>query len=136
MAVERSCRGQGVGSHLFRATVDLAARIRPGSPLLLEVESDSGDGPKRREQRKRQEFYRRLGCRRIPSLAYRLPPHVSEQQPGMDLLVYAVAPTPSIPRLRVGEWLSEIYGQVYDSSPVHPRIAQMLGALPDPVPIA
>ncbi len=135
MAVDRHYRGQGIGGDLFRATVRVATAVRPGAALLLEVEADSPGEPDARERRERHEFYYRLGCRPIPGLSYRLPPRLSELQPGMDLLVYVGVPTPSIPRPLMGRWLSEIYGQVYGCSPADPRIAEMLGALPDPVPL-
>src|SRR4029450_13967585 len=73
MAVDKSHRGDGVGSELFEQTIGAVHRSDGAIPILLEVDSDREPSPDQVRRRRRQNFYRRLGSRRIPGCAYMLP---------------------------------------------------------------
>src|SRR5437660_6183735 len=64
MAIANAYRNGGLGSELFRRSVQAASEPRPREPqaLLLEVDSDRGKYADQALRARRQQFYRRLGC--------------------------------------------------------------------------
>jgi hypothetical protein len=139
MAVAADRRNHGLGAELFRRTVERA--VTPAErrlPVLLEVDSDREDASDRALRTRRERFYRRLGCLRIAGLRYLMPLAGEGPPPEMDLLVYAAEPLSpearrEVPRSQVKQWLETIYRDVYHCPPDDPRVAQMVGPLPDPV---
>jgi ribosomal protein S18 acetylase RimI-like enzyme len=133
MAVEKSRRGGGLGSELFEETV--AAMYRSGGdiPILLEIDSDREPSPDQVQRRRRQNFYRRLGCRRIAGCAYILPLPGENAPPEMDLFVYVPEPAPTIRRGELEGWLKLIYRDVYGCSADDRRIAIILDGVSDPI---
>jgi hypothetical protein len=126
MAVEEGQRNGGVGAALFQHTVQLAG----GAPMLLEVDARTDDAPDAAIRRRRQEFYRRLGCRRIEGLSYQLPwPGL----PAMDLMVHLPPTMGRISKARLEGWLKVVYRDVYRRSPDDPKIAEMMESVADPV---
>jgi hypothetical protein len=105
-------------------------------PILLEVDSDREPSPDQIQRRRRQNFYRRLGCRRIAGCNYILPLPGENAAPEMDLFVYLSAPAPTIGRAELERWLKLIYRDVYGCSADDPRIAIMLDSVPDPIDLA
>jgi GNAT superfamily N-acetyltransferase len=133
LAVDESSRGQGVGAGLFTATLQAAAP----HALLLELEAAIGhDDTERELRRRRQAFYRRLGCQRIIDLHYQLPLRTAGVPPAMHLFVHRGAITTPMTRADLGRALRRIYSDVYAKSPDDPRIAEMLAPLPDPLSLA
>jgi GNAT superfamily N-acetyltransferase len=134
MAVAREWRNRGVGSALFKQTVERAVSPeRPRLPILLEVDSDREAGGDQQIRTRRQQFYRRLGCVRISGLHYILPLSGVGPAPEMDLMVYSTKPLRQLPKTELERWLRTIYRDVYRCSSDDPRIAQMLHDVSDPV---
>lgn len=134
MAVAPEWRNRGVGSELFRQTVERAASLGgPSRPIVLEVDSDREASADRPIRTRRQQFYRRLGCVRISGLHYILPLPGQGPAPEMDLLVYSAEPLRQLPKTELERWLRTIYRDVYRCSSDDPRIAQMLHDVSDPV---
>jgi ribosomal protein S18 acetylase RimI-like enzyme len=133
MAINADFRNRGLGGKLFRRTFrDLAAG---GGAVcgLVEVDSDREDSPDREIRRRRQEFYRRLGCLRVDRLAYVLPLKAAGPPPEMDLLILPAGRREPIARRQLARWLESIYVEVYDCAPADPRIAAMLTTVADPI---
>ena len=133
MAVDKSYHGRGVGSELFEETVGAVYRSHGAIPILLEVDSDREPSPDQAQRRRRQNFYRRLGCRRIADCAYILPLPGENAPPEMDLFVYVAEPATTIRRAKLERWLKLIYRDVYGCSADDHRIAIMLDGVSDPI---
>jgi ribosomal protein S18 acetylase RimI-like enzyme len=133
MAVDKKYRGRGVGSELFEETVKSVYRQQAAMPILLEIDSDRQLSREYELRRRRQNFYRRLGCRRIADCAYILPLPGEGPPPEMDLFVYVPEPQPTIRRDNLRRWLQRMYRDVYGCSADDPRISMMLQGVPDPV---
>jgi GNAT superfamily N-acetyltransferase len=133
MAVAPERRNRGVGSELFKHTIERAATRAPSLPILLEVDSDREASHDRQIRTRRQQFYRRLGCVRISRLHYILPLPGEGPVPEMDLMVYSAEPLRQLPKTDLERWLRTIYRDVYRCSPDDPRILQMLHDVSDPV---
>jgi GNAT superfamily N-acetyltransferase len=134
MAVAPNQRNQGLGAGLFRRTVEFA--VTPGGrrlPVLLEIDSDREASSDQAIRARRERFYRRLGCLRIAGLHYLMPLPGEGSPPEMDLLVYSADPLGRLGRSELRRWLETVYHDVYRCSPDDPRLAQMVGDLPDPV---
>jgi GNAT superfamily N-acetyltransferase len=125
MAVDRHWRQRGLGAALFRSVVS-----RSPEPLLLEVEAPEPFAADNDTREHRQQFYRRLGCRRVAGLAYILPLPGQGSPPRMDLFLHAGAPI-VLSRPRLSDWLSTIYANVYHCPADDPRLAWMLEGLPE-----
>jgi len=106
MAVAPERRNRGVGSALFKQTVERAGTPDgPSRVILLEVESDRAAGADQQMRTRRQRFYRRLGCVRIAGLHYILPLPGHGPAPEMDLLVYSAQPLRQLPKTELERWL-------------------------------
>jgi hypothetical protein len=125
MAVDAGHRNAGAGAALFRHGIEVT-----GTPMLLEVDSEIDATPDLAIRHRRQGFYRRLGCRRIEGLSYRLPwPGL----PAMDLLVHLPSGMSQISKPQLEGWLRVVYQKVYHRAPDDPRIAEMMAPVTDPV---
>jgi len=129
MAVERPLRGRGVGGRLFRAACTTPAIVT--RHVLLEVESEGEEGLERTVRARRKAFYRALGCREVSGLAYLMPSVAVSRPPPMNVLIYRATLPPVIEKPRLRRWLECIYSEVYQAPADDPRIASMLGPLPD-----
>lgn len=133
MAVDPRCRGHGVGSKLFADTVKSVHREHDTMPILIEVDADREFCADGGVSRRRQRFYRRLGCRRIADCAYILPLPAEGPPPEMDLWVYAMKRAATIRRASLERWLQIIYRDVYGCSADDSRIPMMLQRVPDSI---
>jgi len=134
MAVAPEGRNRGVGSALFKQTVERAVTPDGSSlPILLEVDSDREASGDRQMRTRRLQFYRRLGCVRISGLHYILPLPGHGPAPEMDLLLYSREPRRQVPKTELERWLRTIYRDVYRCAPDDPRIVQMLHDVSDPI---
>jgi GNAT superfamily N-acetyltransferase len=131
MAVRVTHRGGGVGAALFRRNIHDAASPRGQIPVLLEVDSDVDHSSDGALIRRRQQFYRRLGCRRIAGLSYLLPLPMEDPPPSMDLMIYVSPLERVIDKSTLSRWLSVIYEEVYQRSPGDARISRMLESVGD-----
>jgi GNAT superfamily N-acetyltransferase len=129
MAIHERCRNRGLGRQLFQETV----RSVQKEFIILEADSDREPSADNEIRRRRLNFYRRLGCRRIEGCAYILPLPGEGPPPEMDLLVRAANATPTIPRVKLRRWLEVIYSDVYRCAKDDPRIGRMMASVRDPV---
>lgn len=125
-AVAPDMRSKAVGANLFFATRMLAGEDRAA---LIEVDADMG-AP---EQARRLAFYRRLGCRRLAGVDYRLPLDAFGTPPPMWLLCLPHSGAIGVSVHAVEAWLRSIYSDVYAKPLDDPRLAQMIDPLPDVV---
>ncbi|HYS20411.1 MAG TPA: GNAT family N-acetyltransferase [Gemmatimonadales bacterium] len=134
MAVAPERRNHGVGSELFKETVERAVMPEGRSvPILLEIDSDREASGDQQIRTRRERFYRRLGCVRVSGLHYILPLPGQGPAPEMDLMLYSAEPLRQLPKTELERWLRTIYRDVYRCSSDDPRIVQMLHDVPDPV---
>jgi GNAT superfamily N-acetyltransferase len=134
MAVASERRNRGVGSKLFKQSMERVGKLKgPSLPVLLEVDSDREASGDRQIRTRRQQFYRRLGCVRIAGLPYILPLPGQGPAPEMDVLVYSAEPLRQLPKAELERWLRTIYRDVYRCPSDDPRIVHMLHNVSDPV---
>jgi GNAT superfamily N-acetyltransferase len=122
MAITPARRNQGFGSFLF----DSIMAQQPTRTLLLEVESETGDGREAGTSRRRREFYLRLGCRPVPGIDYAMPAVASVKPPPMTLFACG-AKTAGIDPVSLPRWLKDIYDKVYETELTDERLSAMLG---------
>lgn len=132
MAVHPSYRNLGLGRELFLHTVNDVASNCGAVPILLEVDSDREQSADLEIRKRRQCFYRRLGCRRIGGLSYVLPLRGEGLPPQMDLMIYFPGSF-VLKRHQLEKWLKVIYKKVYNCSYDDPRILHMMEVIGDPV---
>ncbi|HEU0073482.1 MAG TPA: GNAT family N-acetyltransferase [Dehalococcoidia bacterium] len=130
MAMHQAHRNLGLGKELFLRTFHSISETVHG---LLEVDSDREQSTDQEIRRRRQNFYRRLGCLRIDGLPYELPLPGEGPPPKMDLLLYRSDRSRTVMKHDLEHWLKVVYHQVYDCSPDDPRIVRMLEGVDDPV---
>lgn len=110
LATDQAARGQGIGAKLVQAALSATSNI----PLLIEVDAiPPSDGPDA-ITRRRQSFYRRLGCLKFEGIPYRMPQVSAGTPPPMDLFIHPNGPAPSITPNHLHAWLIDIYHHVYD----------------------
>lgn len=129
LAVAPARRSAGVGSGLFR----YGAGLVPG-PVLVEVdlpETAAAGGAERAVCERRVAFYRRVGCRQLAGLTYRLP--LPGDPPPMGLFLYAPEAQTAVPLGTVRRYVTTLYTRVYGRRSDDPQIDAMLARLPDPV---
>jgi ribosomal protein S18 acetylase RimI-like enzyme len=131
MAVLSSKRGLGIGRSLFIRASD--TKLAASRYMLLEVDSDKEVDAGRAARTRRKEFYRRLGCREVKGLSYRMPLVTSMSPPAMDLLVSQKELPAEIEKVLLREWLECIYLMVYHKSADDILINEMLAPLPNKV---
>src|SRR5262249_31095076 len=129
MAVRESDRGRGRGACLFRDTIEILSGPGPALPVLIEVESEGPGDAGHEERRRRQAFYRRLGCRRVEGLRYILPLETNPPPPEMEIMIHIHTGASEIPRHELGRWLGAVYQRVYARPGDDARIEQMLKPL-------
>ncbi len=134
MAVDSGHRNSGFGRKLFLRTLpESVSRRGEPLPVLLEVDSDREASADRETRKRRQQFYKRLGCRRVEGLPYVLPMPGASSPPAMDLFVHLPVGAAAIRKSQLKHWLETIYQNVYNCQHDDPRIVEMLGPVSDPV---
>ncbi len=136
MAVDENYRGTGVGSALFQESIRILRKQQRRTPMLLEVDSDQEATSDSDPRKRRQNFYRRLGCRRVLGCAYILPLPSKTPPPEMDLLIHLSDSQQSIARATLLAWLQVIYTDVYGCRANDRRPAMIVSGVNDPVELA
>lgn len=133
MAVHPAYRNLGLGGQLFLRTFEDFV-FHDGTVYgVLEIDSEREPSPDQDIRRRRQRFYRRLGCLRIAELSYVLPLSAEDSPPQMDLMVYFPDGVSFLRKAQLRHWLEVIYNKVYNCSPNDPRIVRMMEPVNDPV---
>ncbi len=132
MAVDPAYRCRGIGHALVRR---LASEHLGDRFLLIEVETDNLSSLESNDAARRKAFYRRLGCKEIMGLHYRMPQVSADEPPPMDMLVYHRNLPDVIEKPRLHRWLQSCYTQVYDRHRDDPAIHAMLDGLPSLIPL-
>ncbi len=134
MAIKADYRNQGLGQALFTRTfLGLASSTSEPAYVLLEVDSELEESADHQLRKRRQQFYRRLGCLRVKHLAYQLPLETDVSPPAMDILIYPLKGFHAITKAQLKHWLNTIYVNVYGKQSDDPRIGQMLALVADPI---
>jgi len=129
MAVDTSYRNQSFGSQLLRRSMEKVAKIYGLMPVVVEVDSDRELASDSDIRHRRQNFYNRLGFRRVKNLDYILPLLDEAVPPLMDIMIHLPTTDYSIGKEQIYTWLQEIYTCVYNRLSNDPRIEKMLKPL-------
>lgn len=129
MAVESVYRSAGVGSKLFSHAINSVTEKYGEKPCLVEIDSPQQKSQEQKIREKREQFYKRLGCRKIEPFDYILAIKTREMAPQMKLLVYHNT-IQNISKTLLREWLEDIYMLVYGCSKDDERIGKMLFGRP------
>lgn len=129
MAVDASLRNLAIGSKLFSYAIEQVTNKYGIKPFLVEIDSPEEKSVEEEIRKKREQFYKKLRCRKIDSFDYILAIKSEETAPPMKLLVYHTKMQDVLkPQLR--EWLEDIYMLVYGCSKDDERIKKMLSDVP------
>jgi hypothetical protein len=129
MAIDAQKRSLGLGSKLFLASIDSLVQQHGLKPLIIEIDSSKKPSPEQPIRKKREQFYRKLGCKKIDPLDYILPLKSDETPPPMELLVYH--PTLNhLSKEHLKRWLEILYTKVYSCSINDARLTTMLEQMP------
>ena len=114
MAVRADLRNRGLGSMLFQEVVKTASRERPAASFLFfEVDDDRGVGDAAPSiNRRRIEFYRRLGAKLLVNAEYVFPSSTGSGVP-MRLMVYRLRPETELLQISVGRAVENIFREVH-----------------------
>ncbi|DAB36684.1 MAG TPA: GNAT family N-acetyltransferase [Sulfurospirillum cavolei] len=129
MAVDETLRGIGLGSTLLKQSIEALYQNYGVRALLIEIDSPEKSSAEQYIREKREQFYRKLGCKKIDPFDYILPLKSDEIPPPMELLVYH--PTlMHISREDLKRWLEILYSNVYGCDKDDARIEAMLEHTP------
>lgn len=129
MAVDTQQRSLGVGSHLFTCACEYLVKTYGLKPFLIEIDSPEKPSNEQDIREKREQFYRKLGCKKVDPFDYILPLNTQEIPPPMELLVYH--PSLSfISKQHLSLWLEALYTHVYGCDKNDVRLATMLEHAP------
>ncbi|MEP0314963.1 MAG: GNAT family N-acetyltransferase [Hyphomonas sp.] len=109
MATDQAYRNMGMGEIMFEHALSLCAE----RVLLVEVEAAFGSPASRKLQRRRQDYYGRLGCRPIAGLAYRMPQLQAAPPPPLILMCHPNGNQINISKELLRDWVACIYSGVY-----------------------
>lgn len=126
MAIAPHQRGQGLGSSLFRGIVDIALQNH-AEWLLLEVDDDHARD--HAIQRKRIEFYRRLGARLLLNVPYLFPSAFGEPVP-MRLMTCPLTQRTELPAEYLDRVVTEVFAKIHRRPGNDPLLLQFRRALP------
>lgn len=129
MAVDTTQRNYGIGSKLFSYAVEQVFGKYGTKPLLVEIDSPQQKSQEQEIRKRREQFYKKLGCRKIDQFDYILAIKNEQTAPQMKLLVYHTK-MQNILKPQLREWLEDVYTLVYGCSKDDERIAKMFLNLP------
>jgi len=129
MAIDAQKRSLGLGSALFLGSIEALIQKFGIKPLLIEIDSPEKPSDEQHTREKREQFYRKMGARKIDSFDYILPLKSDETPPPMELLVYHPA-LRQISKECLKRWLEILYANVYGCDKDDVRIEAMLKHTP------
>lgn len=114
MAVHADLRGRGLGTVLFQELVKIAPRERPAAGyLIFEVDDDRGHSAHiDSTNRRRIEFYRRLGAQLLSNTNYLFPSPTGPGVP-MRLMVYRLHPETKLSQETVRAAVENIFREIH-----------------------
>jgi len=136
MAIDRTKRGGGIGSQLFRDACSAESTIARYVLIEVENEEEVTSLSEDAQRRRRKAFYRANECREVMGLSYMMPTVSVERPPRMNLLVHRRNIPAAVDKGDLRRWLEGIYVEVYRRTASDARIAQMLSPLPNQVALA
>ncbi len=115
MAVTLGHQGRGIGSKLFRYTLErFRAEVTNPTGLLLEVQKeDVNDSAERRKRIDRIRFYARLGAKILVGVNYRLPPQHGSDPEETYLMIVPLKNLRSLSKNSILEFVKAVYSRVY-----------------------
>ena len=125
MAIASLKRGNGMGTALLQQSMDALFTRCGEKALLIEIDSPEVVCDEKEMRDKREQFYRRLGAKKIDPFDYILPLQTNEIPPPMELLVCHPSLT-TLTKEHLHHWLEILYTRVYGCTKEDPRIAFML----------
>jgi GNAT superfamily N-acetyltransferase len=109
MATDQAHRNMGMGEIMFEHALSLCA----GRVLLVEVEAEFGSPAARKLQRRRQDYYLRLGCKPLVGLAYRMPQLQASPPPALNLMCHPNGNQVNVSKQLLRDWIACLYSGVY-----------------------
>lgn len=115
MAIRADRRAQGLGTQMFGEIVKIANRERTTAGwLFLEVDDDrQGSDEVRRMNKRRIEFYRRLGAQLLANVAYCFPGRAGTPVP-MRLMAYRLQAGGGLSQQSLSSAVEEVFVQIHD----------------------
>lgn len=129
MAIDAAQRNLGIGSKLFSNAITQIFSKYGIKPILIEIDSPEVQSNEQNLRKKREQFYKKLGCRKIDPFNYILAIKSNQIAPPMELLVYHNS-MQNIVKSQLKEWLEDIYTLVYGSTKDDTRIDKMFSRAP------
>ena len=129
MAIDTQKRSLGLGSKLFLTSLKYLVQHHGLKPLLIEIDSPEKPSNEQYIRERREQFYRKLGCKKIDPFDYILPLKRDEDPPPMELLVFHPELT-QISKECLKRWLEILYTNVYGCNTYDARIEAMLKHAP------
>lgn len=114
MAVRADLRGRGLGSVLFQRLVKIASRERPAAGFLIfEVDDDRRDSAQVDSiNRRRIEFYHRLGAQLLSNADYLFPAPGGPGVP-MRLMIYRLRPETKLSQETIRTAIENIFREIH-----------------------
>ena len=129
MAIDGTKRSLGIGSKLFFHAITQIFSEHGIKPVLIEIDSPEEKSDEQNLREKREQFYKKLGCRKIEPFDYILAIKSNQIAPPMELLVYH-NDMQNILKSQLQEWLEGIYTLVYGCAKDDERINKMISHSP------
>lgn len=129
MAIASLKRGKGMGTALLQQSMEALFARCGEKALLIEIDSPEVSCDEQKIRDKREQFYRRLGAKKIDPFDYILPLQTDETPPPMELLV-CHSSLATLPKEHLRHWLEILYTRVYGCTKEDPRITSMLEHTP------
>lgn len=113
MAISQNFRNRGLGSQLFKLSIEALISKTGKGYVILEVDSPFESSDEHIIRQARLAFYQRLGCRIIDKFNYLLPQLNQHKPPAMLLLIYSRSSAMNLAGTTLDCWLTSLYQHVY-----------------------
>ena len=119
MAVTPDCQNKGIGTEIFKFTLDeFMSYIPNGIGLLLEIQKENIPDLQETEIKKRVKrinFYKRLGVKNLEGVDYLLPPlQPNAQTEEMYLMIRPLMKTLYLSKESIIGFINTIYSRIYE----------------------
>jgi GNAT superfamily N-acetyltransferase len=119
MAVTPDCQNKGIGTEIFKFTLDeFKSHIPNGIGLLLEIQKENIpdlEETERKKRVKRINFYKQLGVKNLEGVNYLLPPlQPNSQTEEMYMMIRPVMKTLYLSKESTTGVIDAIYSRIYE----------------------